>query len=175
MTFAPAIPTHRRPVLPLRELDRVVRRIAATPELWTPHVPDPVTDRAYVRLVATSTYEAWLLSWTPGSRVSPHDHGDSAAVFAVLDGRLEDVRFSDGRAHRRVVGAGDVSAIPRGVVHDVVAVGAGTAVSLHAYSPRLSEMGFYDEAGARVDDVRDVAHGDALFDSSRHHADRRTA
>jgi hypothetical protein len=36
--------------------------------------------------------------------------------------------------------------VERGVVHDVVAT-AATSVSVHAYSPPLTRMSFYDEIG----------------------------
>jgi hypothetical protein len=50
------------------------------------------------------------------------------------------------------VGPGDVVTIAARVVHDVVADRPehGPAISIHAYSPSLREMGFYSDDGARL-------------------------
>ena len=45
-------------------------------------------ERDGVRIHSSSDYDAWLLRWPPGTRVNPHDHGESAAAFTVLVGEL---------------------------------------------------------------------------------------
>jgi hypothetical protein len=82
--------------------------------------------------------------------VSPHDHGGSRGAFTVLSGQLTERRWQGGVPADRVVGAGEVVTVGSSVVHDVFCVGAGPAVSVHAYSPPLSSMGFYDESGTTL-------------------------
>jgi hypothetical protein len=50
----------------------------------------------------------------------------------------------------RLVAAGDRVTVEREVVPDVFPPGPFPAVSVHAYSPPLSSMGFYDETGTRL-------------------------
>jgi quercetin dioxygenase-like cupin family protein len=103
----------------------------------------PANGRGSVQLLTTDVYDAWLLTWPPGSNVDPHDHGDSHGAFAVVAGELEEIRWR-GR-HRRIrrLRRGDVSTVPAGVVHDVIGAGSTLSVSVHAYSPPLREMRFY--------------------------------
>jgi uncharacterized RmlC-like cupin family protein len=103
-----------------------------------------------VRLVATDEYDAWLLRWSPGSRVTPHDHGASMGAFSVISGELTELRWDNGLCRERLVIPGELVMVPQGVVHDVVALGPTPALSIHAYSPPLTTMGFYDGDGRRV-------------------------
>jgi quercetin dioxygenase-like cupin family protein len=105
--------------------------------------------RSGVRLALSADHEVWLLCWPPGSSVAPHDHGPSAGAFVVLSGRLTELRWAAGERHERAVEAGQIVEIPRGAVHDVVAVD-GPAYSVHAYSPPLQTMSFYGDDGETV-------------------------
>lgn len=112
--------------------------------------------RWYVRLLATDTYEAWLLGWPPGSRIEPHDHGPSHGAFVVVRGSLAEWRWDGGEPRRRVFGCGDAATVPPGVVHGVEAAGGEPAGSIHVYSPPLSEMRFYGDDGTTVVGVEAV-------------------
>jgi quercetin dioxygenase-like cupin family protein len=105
--------------------------------------------RSGVRLLHDDDYEVWLLCWSPGSRVTPHDHGGSSGAFSLVSGTLTEVRWENGVAHEHDLVAGEVVDVARGVVHDVVASGE-PAFSVHAYAPPLTTMSFYDEEGRRV-------------------------
>lgn len=107
-----------------------------------------------MRLVAKNDYDVWLLRWPPGTRVSPHDHGGSAGAFAVISGKLMELRWNDSIPQSHIIGRGDTVTIEHGIVHDVVAV-SGPSYSLHVYSPPLREMSFYDDSGFEV--IRQVA------------------
>ena len=137
------------PPLPLPALvDMATGLAAASP------VPGPPTDgrRAAVRLLATPAYEAWLLVWPPGTGIEAHDHGDASGAFVVVDGELTETRWSGHRSTRRRLRPGHAAAVPAGAVHGIAASGRRTAVSVHVYSPPLTEMRFYDGDGH----VRDV-------------------
>lgn len=102
-----------------------------------------------IRVLATPHYDVWLLRWPVGTRVEPHDHGESAGVFRVVEGRLLELRWVDGRTVARHLVAGATLEISRGVVHDVVAE-SDRALSVHVYSPPLVTMRFYDKHGVQV-------------------------
>ena len=95
-----------------------------------------------MRILWTPGYDVWLLRWPPGTRVTPHDHGESAGAFTVVEGELIELRWHSSSTECRLVGAGDFVSIARGVVHDVIATNQ-VAYSLHAYSPPLETMCFY--------------------------------
>jgi predicted metal-dependent enzyme (double-stranded beta helix superfamily) len=153
----PASPS--APALSLEVLTALVRRIAADQSLWHPRLVLPSgADRWWTRLSADADADVWLLSWLPGQFTDLHDHGDSAAAFAVVQGELTELRLDragEAAAHRRVPGS--VTWVAPGVIHDVHGDGAGPAVSIHAYSPALERMTYYDRSGRAVRTVQTSA------------------
>jgi len=87
----------------------------------------------------------WLISWLPGEATGFHDHGDSSGAFLVLLGELEEHRVSAGGADTgEILRTGDSRVFGSRYVHDVRSVSGAPAVSLHAYTPRLSVLNRYD-------------------------------
>ena len=160
-----ALPTGRprRSPIGIDGLADIVAGLARVRGMWRFEDGTLPVGRDGRRLLATEAYEAWLLAWSPGSSVEPHDHGDSDGAFVVCSGELAEVRWAGSRQHTRRLGAGDCAAIPASVVHDVVAVGSGTAFSIHAYSPPLREMRFYDAQATTVVAVRPVVEEPTLL------------
>ena len=151
---APA--THRPARLEPGILADIAYGLSRTAELWRPHLAEHPIHRSSLRLLASAEYDAWLLGWPPGTAVSPHDHGGSVGAFAVVSGELTEIRWRHPFRLSRVVSAGGIVTIDRGTVHDVVASGTTPALSVHAYSPPLSSMRFYDDAARDVVDVQPV-------------------
>ena len=144
--------THCRPPVPVATLLEIAAGLATGADLLAlgaAPLASPV-DRPSVRLLATDIYEAWLITWPPGSSIEPHDHGDAHGAFVVVAGEVIESRWYRSRRHRRRLRAGDSSAVRLGAVHDVAAAGTKAAVSVHVYSPPLRTMRFYDETGQRV-------------------------
>jgi hypothetical protein len=112
--------------------------------------------RDWTRVVATETFDAWLIRWPTGGAVDMHDHGGSAGMIAVLDGELVELRPGehDGPVERRLP-TGSRHRVHANAIHDVVNPGERAAISLHVYSPPLETMGFYDGSG-RLDRVEVV-------------------
>lgn len=133
-------------VLPLLE---VVREHAADPDLLDLLDHDP-RERTWIRLLATEDYELWLISWPPGAATDWHDHGSSAGAFTVLDGQLTEHTF-DGGLQLIDLGVGDGKAFGAGYAHDVRNATDRPALSLHAYSPRLSSMTRFRFRGDRLE------------------------
>lgn len=110
----------------------------------------PLHERWYRRLYGDDELDLWLISWAPERSTELHDHGGSLGALTVVSGALEETRW-DGRGLRqRTLEAGDQAAFPLGWVHDVVrAAGDEQTVteptlSVHAYSPPLTAMSYYD-------------------------------
>lgn len=139
----------------------LVRSVAEDPDAWQPRLQLPGRDgqRWWTRLHADETADVWLLSWLPGQATGLHDHGASAAALAVVRGELAEVRIDAcGWWSRYRRETGSITSVPPGLVHDVQGAGTGPAVSIHAYSPPLRRMTFYDRNSAgRVYAVRSVA------------------
>ena len=123
--------------------------LARTAHTWADRIDEDSEHRTGLRVLATDDYDVWLLQWPPGTSVEPHDHGASTGVFAVVTGELLEIRWSKWLRHSRAVGPGEVVAVERGVVHDVVAT-AESSLSVHVYSPPLKWMSFYDESARHV-------------------------
>jgi hypothetical protein len=143
------------------EFAGLARSIAADRTQWEHLVAYDATSRWYHRLRAvpqalgsaragepTPGYEVWILSWVPGQGSGLHDHGRSAGVLTVLQGRLTE----HSERGTRTLSAGTVGAsplersrewgrvFPPGYVHEIVNDSLEPAVSLHVYFPGLSEM-----------------------------------
>jgi mannose-6-phosphate isomerase-like protein (cupin superfamily) len=157
----------RRPPLPPGTLADIAVGLARSSEFWQPRLAAHPTLRSGLRLLATTDYDAWLLRWPVRSRVTPHDHGDSVAAFTVVKGELLEVRWHRTLQRTHLVGPGDVVTVDSGVVHDVIARGPDASVSVHVYSPPLTAMGYYDEAGGDLLDRKAVDPGDGVIASTR--------
>ncbi|WP_329386972.1 cysteine dioxygenase [Streptomyces sp. NBC_01716] len=118
------------------EFAGLARAIAADRSRWAGLVEYDAASRWYHRLTTGPGYEVWLLSWVPGQRSGPHDHGRSSGVLTVLEGELTE------RTERasRALGGGAQRVFAPGYVHEVVNDSIEPAVSLHIYFPGLTEM-----------------------------------
>jgi hypothetical protein len=136
--------------LPAHPLADIVGGIAAAPPLWRALVRHDPDGRRPVRLIATERYEVWVIGWTTGQHVRLHDHGASAGAFVVTEGELTELlpdrRPAAGGVVERTLGTGRLRHLAVGTVHDVTNRAAAPATSIHAYSPPLTAMTYYDAA-----------------------------
>jgi quercetin dioxygenase-like cupin family protein len=128
--------------------------IAQVPEAWRDLVHHDPDGRRPVRLVATEVYEVWVIGWTQGQGVRPHDHGGSSAAVLVTEGTLTEVTLL---GERRELEAGQLHQLGPGVVHDVVNTSEVPATSVHVYSPPLTTMTYYDPVTWEPTETVDVA------------------
>ena len=129
------------------QLAAELQRLTSSPAEWAARVRLDPEGRWYERIHMTDDFEVWLISWLPGQSTGFHDHGVSAGAFGVVWGELdESVASRRGAAPRATrVTAGVVRAFGPHYVHDVQNSSTGSvAVSVHAYSPPLSEMTRYN-------------------------------
>jgi hypothetical protein len=120
----------------------------------------PESQRWFTRIHGDGELDVWLISWVPGHATELHDHGGSLGALTVLSGSLNEFRWDGQRLRRRRLDAGDQAGFPLGWVHDVVwaprsapaaqapsAPSAGAVqptLSVHAYSPPLTAMSYYE-------------------------------
>jgi cysteine dioxygenase type I len=111
----------------------------------------PTDDRWFIRLHGDDEVDVWLISWAPGHRTELHDHGGSLGALTLLSGSLDEFRWDGQRLRRRRLKDGDQAGFPLGWVHDVVwaptpslAPIGGQTLSVHAYSPPLTVMSYYE-------------------------------
>ena len=129
------------------ELAEIVNLLAARPEAWMARVRLRADRRWYERLHCGADYDVWLIAWLPGQATGFHDHGASSGAFAVASGSLEEHHPQEGA---RVVHAGECRAFGPYYAHDVRNTSNAPAISIHAYSPPLTEMTQYQLAGAAL-------------------------
>ncbi len=111
---------------------------------WLARVRLRLDDRWYERLHHDADHDIWVISWMPGQSTGFHDHGESAGAFVVATGVLEEHRPGQ---QPIVIQPGDTRAFGSNYAHDVRNVSLAPAVSIHAYSPPLTDMNEYDLDG----------------------------
>jgi rhodanese-related sulfurtransferase/mannose-6-phosphate isomerase-like protein (cupin superfamily) len=149
MQFA-AVDTHD--LIPSKVASKTAEELAtvvsvfASSDAWIDWVRLSTERRWYQRLYQGPDYDIWVISWLPGQSTGFHDHGESSGAFAVATGILEEHRPGE---QTLVIHPGKWRAFGPDYAHDVRNASHGPAVSIHAYSPPLSEMNEYelDESG----------------------------
>ena len=137
--------------LTIVDLVEIVEELADSPEIWWPKVQRSTGERWYIPLLQDDSFEAWLLGWPIGGGIELHDHGTSSGALAVVEGTLLEtyIGASDwvrpgGQLRHRGLPEGALVCFGPDHIHDVVNGGARQALSIHAYSPRLRSMTFYE-------------------------------
>ncbi len=133
--------------IPPRSLALLTAAVAHAEQLWRPVVQIDAAHRWYKRLHLASNVDVWLQGWAVSQETRLHDHGGSSGSFTVVEGSLVE-RYSARRPlrlSRRVLGTGEGASFGAAYVHVVGNEGPGPAVSLHAYSPPLASMTFYQQ------------------------------
>ena len=129
------------------ELAAIVEALASRPDEWMGRVRLRAGGRWYERIHLGPDYDLWLISWLPQQSTGFHDHGASSGAFVVALGLLEEQRPGE---PARVLFAGESCAFGPGYTHDVRNVSLAPAISIHAYSPPLTEMNEYELEGSRL-------------------------
>lgn len=130
--------------LDLSALTELVTDVAAAPALWRPHLRFRKSGRFWTPLLRADDVDVWLLSWLQDQETDLHDHGGSSAAFTVVAGALRELRPGDGEDDTFRREPGETVWVSPGVVHDVANPWPAPAVSLHAYSPPLTHMTYYE-------------------------------
>jgi mannose-6-phosphate isomerase-like protein (cupin superfamily) len=125
-------------------LERFVAHVAASPELWQHAVRHASDVRVYEQIWDDEDVNAWVICWSEDQDTGFHDHDDSSAAIAVIEGQVREDRLRVGDPPRsRTFGPGQVFTVPAVAIHRVLHAGDAPAVTLHAYSPPLARTGAY--------------------------------
>jgi rhodanese-related sulfurtransferase len=128
------------------ELAGIVSLFASS-DGWIDKVRLRAKGRWYERLYHGPDYDIWVISWLPNQSTGFHDHGASSGAFVVATGLLEEHRPGE---RPRVIHPGKPRAFGSDYTHDVRNVTLAPAISIHAYSPPLSEMNEYELDGSQL-------------------------
>ncbi|WP_344292017.1 cysteine dioxygenase family protein [Actinopolymorpha rutila] len=128
----------------LSMLAKLVQEVADDTARWRPLVRFRPGKRWWARLFANDHVDVWLLTWLSTQATELHDHGDSAGAFTVVAGALDEIRPDErGALTSQVLTVGKTGRVAVGNVHDVRNNHAAPAISIHAYSPRITRMTYY--------------------------------
>jgi len=114
---------------------------------WIDQVRLSADHRWYERLYHGPDHDIWVISWLPGQSTGFHDHGESSGAFVVATGLLEEYRSGE---QTLAIHPGKPRAFGPDYAHDVRNVSLAPAVSIHAYSPPLTNMNEYELDGSRL-------------------------
>jgi Cysteine dioxygenase type I len=119
----------------------------------------PGSQRWFTRIHGDDELDIWLISWVPGHHTELHDHCGSLGALTIISGSLNEFRWDGESLRCRRLDAGDQAGFPLGWVHDVVwaprlvtvsgssstsAAPLQPTLSVHAYSPPLTAMSYYE-------------------------------
>jgi mannose-6-phosphate isomerase-like protein (cupin superfamily) len=126
------------------ELERLVGQLAANPEQWRHAVRHASDVRVYEQIWDDEDVNAWVICWTHDQDTGFHDHDESSAAIAVIDGQVREDRLRlDQPPRSRLIGPGEIFTVPATAIHRVLHAGEEPAVTIHAYSPPLVRTGAY--------------------------------
>jgi tellurite resistance-related uncharacterized protein len=125
-----------------------------------PFVDFDADERWHQRIYRDRRMDVWLISWLPSQGTELHDHGGSSGAFSVLSGRLREAVVTGGRAREHERTSGQAVGFGPRYVHDVRNMSDAPAVSVHAYSPPLKIMNYYDLADGRLEPIASVVTDD---------------
>ena len=128
------------------ELANIVSLFASS-DGWMDRVRLRTEHRWYDRLYQGPDHDIWAISWLPGQSTGFHDHGESSGAFVVATGILEEHRPGE---QTLVIHPGNLRAFGHDYAHDVRNASLAPAVSIHAYSPPLTDMNEYELDGNQL-------------------------
>jgi predicted metal-dependent enzyme (double-stranded beta helix superfamily) len=134
----------RRRVLDASQLGLLVEQVIERPDLWQPLVVVDPARRRYRLLYEDDRIDLWVLSWMPGQGTGFHDHGISSVGLGAATGSvIEQQLLLAGGARRHELTTGTIRTGGAGYIHSVGHALGEPAVTIHAYSPPLGEVGQY--------------------------------
>jgi rhodanese-related sulfurtransferase/predicted metal-dependent enzyme (double-stranded beta helix superfamily) len=153
------------------QLANVVSEFASSDE-WLDRVRLRSQGRWYERLYVGPTYDIWAIAWMPGQSTGFHDHGGSSGAFIVKTGALEEHRPGEATL---TVRSGQPRAFGPDYAHDVRNASSAPAISIHAYSPPLSDMNEYELDGDQLVPLEKTEKLDQAVRSQEAEGIKRTA
>ncbi|WP_017583002.1 cysteine dioxygenase [Nocardiopsis valliformis] len=132
--------------LTLDRLSELTARVAEEVRQGLHEIRFDAENRWSVRLHSDDYTDVWLISWTPDQSTRLHDHAGSLGALSVVTGELVE-HYWGGGLRERALAEREGGRFPLGHVHDVINTSDRPAVSVHAYSPPLTAMHYYEVTG----------------------------
>jgi quercetin dioxygenase-like cupin family protein len=134
-----------------------------------PYIDYDPDERWHQRIYRDRRVDVWLISWLPTQGTQLHDHGGSAGSFTVLSGMLTEAVAGGASLLDNERRAGDSVGFGPHYIHDVRNLADAPAASVHAYSPPLTTMTFYDLNDGKLETIASLATDDPepMFDVRR--------
>lgn len=111
------------------------------------YLTDPC-ENPYNRKVIHSSgmYEIILMTWKKEKYCFPHDHGLSEGLAFVINGSVKNVSLNlvEKKLNILEFKKGDVLIINKNIIHAMKSIGNETLVTMHFYTPSISNMRVYD-------------------------------
>ena len=130
------------------ELAALATAVGRERELWQHLVRHDPGERYFVELYRDPHVDVWLICWLEGQDTGFHDHDISSGAVYVCDGTLLERRYHLGRGGIREASrkhpAGSGFDFDAAYIHRLGHASGAEATSVHAYSPALWRMGYYD-------------------------------
>lgn len=136
-----------RPDLHVMDLEALLDLLPVDRLISHARFPDGTEPYRRHLLHAGSEGEALIMGWRDDAPCAPHDHGAARGVVLVLRGEgVEQEWIVEGEGvrpgRRREMAAPAMVRVLPGVVHSMTA--RGSAVTLHLYTPMITDMRVYD-------------------------------
>lgn len=134
----------------LEDLEEIVTRVGRSPWLWGHAVSFDVERRSHRVLYKTPHLEIALFGWAAGQDTTFHDHGGATGAAFVCSGLLieETIDVVDGQVlaqHTHTRPAESVFSFGPDYTHRVRhEPGYGVALSIHVYTPAVSDSVDYE-------------------------------
>jgi len=138
------------------QLTALAVALGSEPRFWSELVRHDPDTRYFNHLYRDVNLDVWLICWLDAQDTGYHDHDLSSGAVYVVEGALsEDYFYRDAAGwigvRTRERHAGDVFDFDGSSIHGLRHAGGPPVTSIHAYSPALWRMGYYEpgEGGLR--------------------------
>lgn len=137
-----------------KHTDQILQDLALTPEALTPYSHFCRDQYCRNLIYRHKNWELLLLCWQPGQMTPIHDHAGAEGWVYLVQGSLREEVFELDPAtklyrHHHFIDAseGDVTYINDSIgLHRIINQGQTPSISLHLYSPTVSECQYFDES-----------------------------
>lgn len=155
MTTAAATVTAPRDRVLAALLQDVVTRVAADRTCWEPLVAAAPRGVAWARVAVPEDVEVFVVTWPTFTETALHSHDGAASAFVTVRGVVTEVRPDDrGRLLPRKFAPGLVGTLGGEDVHELQNEHADLAVSVHAFTPRLRSVTYWERVADGLAPVR---------------------
>jgi hypothetical protein len=130
-------------------LRSIVKAVAEQPDLWEAALRQTTRERTYTEVHTSEHLGVWAISWMADDHdTGYHDHHASSGAVFVVRGAIRHERLHlDGPPSGQSAKAGEMFCFDATFIHRMRREpGATDTVTIHAYSPPLTQTGQYSKS-----------------------------